>query len=256
MSAWISRLAASAPMDDVTAALHEHGAVIVEGVLAADLLARFNAEIDPILDQVNPARAYLNPALDFFYGDRVRQLTGMATRSRVFAEEVLPHPFFTGVCDAILAARRDGNAATAQEAFNAVYGQVPGELAPKLALALACETGDEPGVAEALYLTCLRTDAHYTAAAAFGLSRVRTAEGVLACSVRPPEEEALGVLRPLFVAGPGPCSGQVGVAVRDGYRRLLAPAMETDRIKLQEVVRNLYASSPEVIALARAAINP
>ncbi len=35
-------------------------------------------------------------------------------------------------------ARRDGRAA--QAAFNAVYGQVPGELAPKLALALACET--------------------------------------------------------------------------------------------------------------------
>jgi serine/threonine-protein kinase PknG len=50
---------------------------------------------------------------------------------------------------------------------------VPGELAPKLALALACETGGEPGLAEALYLTCLRTDAHYTAAAAFGLARVR-----------------------------------------------------------------------------------
>jgi serine/threonine-protein kinase PknG len=72
-----------------------------------------------------------------------------------------------------LAALRDGDPATAQEAFNAVYGQVPGELAPKLALALACETGGEPDVAEALYLTCLRTDAHYTAAAAFGLSRVR-----------------------------------------------------------------------------------
>jgi serine/threonine-protein kinase PknG len=72
-----------------------------------------------------------------------------------------------------LAALRDDDPATAQEAFNAVYGQVPGELAPKLALALACETGGEPGLAEALYLTCLRTDAHYTAAAAFGLARVR-----------------------------------------------------------------------------------
>jgi serine/threonine-protein kinase PknG len=72
-----------------------------------------------------------------------------------------------------LAALRDDDPETAKEAFNAVYGQVPGELAPKLALALACETGGEPGVAEALYLTCLRTDAHYAAAAAFGLARVR-----------------------------------------------------------------------------------
>jgi serine/threonine-protein kinase PknG len=78
-----------------------------------------------------------------------------------------------------LAALRDDDPDTAQDAFNAVYGQVPGELAPKLALALACETGDEPALAEALYLTCLRTDAHYIAAAAFGLARVRTDQGAL-----------------------------------------------------------------------------
>jgi serine/threonine-protein kinase PknG len=66
-----------------------------------------------------------------------------------------------------------GDPAQAQAAFNAVYGQVPGELAPKLALALACEQGNQPDVAEALYLTCLRTDANYTAPAAFGLARIR-----------------------------------------------------------------------------------
>ena len=39
-----------------------------------------------------------------------------------------------------------------RRAFNAVYGQVPGELAPKLALALACETSGEHDVAESLYV--------------------------------------------------------------------------------------------------------
>ena len=61
----------------------------------------------------------------------------------------------------------------AQSAFNAVYGQVPGELAPKLALALACELGGEPDLAERLYRTCASTDANYVAPAAFGLARVR-----------------------------------------------------------------------------------
>ena len=70
-------------------------------------------------------------------------------------------------------ARDDANAA--QAAFNTVYGQVPGELAPKLALALACEIGGQPDVAELLYLACLRTDANYTAPAAFGLARIRAA---------------------------------------------------------------------------------
>jgi ectoine hydroxylase-related dioxygenase (phytanoyl-CoA dioxygenase family) len=102
MSAAVPRFVAGAPIDDVVAGLREHGAVIVEGVLGPDLLARFNAEIDPVLEQVSPKRRYLNTALDFFYGDRVRQLTGVATRSRIFAEEILCHPFYAGVCDAIL----------------------------------------------------------------------------------------------------------------------------------------------------------
>jgi serine/threonine-protein kinase PknG len=76
-----------------------------------------------------------------------------------------------------LAALDTREAATARAAFNAVYGQVPGELAPKLALALACELSGEGEVAEGLYLACARTDANYTAPAAFGLARIRLARG-------------------------------------------------------------------------------
>ena len=102
MTATIPRLAARAPCEHIVAALREHGGVIVEGVLAPDLLARFNAELDPILEETSPVRPYLNPAIDFFYGDRVRQITGVATRSRIFAEEILCHPFYADICDAIL----------------------------------------------------------------------------------------------------------------------------------------------------------
>jgi serine/threonine-protein kinase PknG len=72
-----------------------------------------------------------------------------------------------------LAAMQEQDWAAAQSAFNAVYQQVPGELAPKLALAIACEKGGLPDVAEGLYLTCAATDATYVAPSAFGLSRVR-----------------------------------------------------------------------------------
>ncbi len=78
-----------------------------------------------------------------------------------------------------LAALGADDAAGAQAAFNAVYGQVPGELAPKLALALACETSGELDVAESLYATCARTDANYIAPAAFGLARIRGRRGDL-----------------------------------------------------------------------------
>jgi serine/threonine-protein kinase PknG len=76
-----------------------------------------------------------------------------------------------------LSALDAGDFASAQSSFNAVYGQVPGELAPKLALALACEHGGEGDIAEGLYRTCASTDANYVAAAAFGMARIRAARG-------------------------------------------------------------------------------
>lgn len=78
-----------------------------------------------------------------------------------------------------LAALARSDFVTAQSAFNAVYGQVPGELAPKLALALACEESAELDVAESLYTTCARTDANYIAPCAFGLARIRSSRADL-----------------------------------------------------------------------------
>lgn len=83
----------------------------------------------------------------------------------------------------LVALARD-ETSVAQSAFNAVYGQVPGELAPKLALAFACETSGEADVAESLYVTCARTDANYIAPAAFGLARIRSARRDIAGAVR------------------------------------------------------------------------
>lgn len=72
-----------------------------------------------------------------------------------------------------LSALSAGDWPGATAAFSTVYQQVPGELAPKLALAVACEYGGLPDVAEGLYATCASTDAAYAAPAAFGMARVR-----------------------------------------------------------------------------------
>jgi len=102
MSARVPRFPSAAPAAQIVDGLREHGAVIVDGVLEADRLARFNAEIEPVLERVSPKREYLNPAIDFFYGDCVRQITGVAARSRVFGDEILCLPLYDAVCEAIL----------------------------------------------------------------------------------------------------------------------------------------------------------
>jgi serine/threonine-protein kinase PknG len=57
-----------------------------------------------------------------------------------------------------------------------VYAAVPGELAPKLALGLACETAGDTAVAARWYDVVARTDPSVTSAS-FGLARCRMALG-------------------------------------------------------------------------------
>jgi len=82
-----------------------------------------------------------------------------------------------------LTALSGADGAGARAAFNAVYGQVPGELAPKLALALSCEISGELDISESLYTICARSDASYTAPAAFALARIRTSRADTAGAV-------------------------------------------------------------------------
>ncbi len=53
-------------------------------------------------------------------------------------------------------------------------------------------------------------------------------EEVLDLRLRPPEEEAVGVLEKMFVKGEGAASLQVKEAVQDSYKRLLSLSMETE----------------------------
>jgi len=53
-------------------------------------------------------------------------------------------------------------------------------------------------------------------------------EGVLSIQIRPPEEEALELLGKLVLKGRNEAARQVRLALEDGYKRLLAPSMETE----------------------------
>ncbi|GAB2517870.1 serine/threonine-protein kinase [Nocardia heshunensis] len=74
-----------------------------------------------------------------------------------------------------LAALGSRDFAAARDAFDAVYGILPGEAAAKLALAAARECAGEYEAASRLYLQVWRTDHGYPSAA-FGLARARLQE--------------------------------------------------------------------------------
>lgn len=102
MVSQIARLAADTPLAELAKALDETGAVIVEGLLDAGTLARFNAELDGPLGASDAGRALVNPLIEWFMGKQTRHVTGVAARSRVFVDAVLCHPVLLGLCDAVL----------------------------------------------------------------------------------------------------------------------------------------------------------
>ncbi|EHR53366.1 protein kinase family protein [Saccharomonospora marina XMU15] len=75
-----------------------------------------------------------------------------------------------------------GRPRVAHVAFDAVYDELPGEIAPKLALAISAEAVGDYFNASRLYELVWRTDRSYVSAA-FGLARVYLAQGARAGAI-------------------------------------------------------------------------
>ena len=138
----------------------------LSGVGAEDPALRLALLTDEAPDQ--------SPEVRIARGYAALRLADVAMAHAVAAEMLAEDPWeWRALWIDGLASMQDRDWEGAKASFNAVYQQVPGELAPKLALGVACERGGLPQVAERLYVTCASTDAAYIAAAAFGVARIR-----------------------------------------------------------------------------------
>ena len=102
MAASLRRLHVRDSTDALEQALKDDGGVIVEGFLSPEVVAQIKADVAAARAVANPEMKHLNPALQFFFGDKTRHVSGMVARSRAFATEVLVHPQFLGLCDRVL----------------------------------------------------------------------------------------------------------------------------------------------------------
>ncbi|MBU0765490.1 MAG: RNA-binding transcriptional accessory protein, partial [Bacteroidetes bacterium] len=59
-------------------------------------------------------------------------------------------------------------------------------------------------------------------------------EGFLRVNIAPPEETALEILEKIFVKGAGDASEQVRITIKDSYKRLLHPSIETEFSQLSK----------------------
>lgn len=90
------------PIDSISDALSEVGAVIVNNMLSPEQITRLQQEIDTYYQVAESRVSGINPAIEAFFGDKTKHVAGLASKSRTFVEEVMCHDVMLGVCDRIL----------------------------------------------------------------------------------------------------------------------------------------------------------
>ena len=105
MTPKIPVLSAADSIADISGALLDQGGIIVENFLSADLLERFNAELDPFVAEADKKdQGFVNEGYAAFYGPAMRHVLAVAQKSDIFIDEILCHPIFVGLGDSILKA--------------------------------------------------------------------------------------------------------------------------------------------------------
>ncbi|HYW87017.1 MAG TPA: tetratricopeptide repeat protein [Chloroflexota bacterium] len=127
----------------------------------------------------------------------------------------------------------EGKPAEARRLFEQVDAEVPGELAPKLALAMAAEADGDVHSAAVLYDTASRTDPSFTTAT-FGLARCRSRlndrPGAVAAYARVPSTSSRYVAAQLAMA-------------RTMCDPALGPVHVDDVVRASEILGNLQHSA-------------
>jgi ectoine hydroxylase-related dioxygenase (phytanoyl-CoA dioxygenase family) len=101
-AALLPRVAADTPPNEIAGLLADHGAVLVEALFDAGVIAAVNAEVDGAVADADLGMKMYQPILDDFHGDRTRHVSGLAGKSRTFATEVMAHPLYRSLCDHFL----------------------------------------------------------------------------------------------------------------------------------------------------------
>lgn len=84
--------------------LERDGAVIVEGLLSPEIVARVNGEVERAVGAADPDGPMFNPIAKAFHGAFTRNVAGVPGISPTFAADVMCHPLLLALADAVLGA--------------------------------------------------------------------------------------------------------------------------------------------------------
>jgi ectoine hydroxylase-related dioxygenase (phytanoyl-CoA dioxygenase family) len=98
----IARFPDTSDTDALIAALRDDGAVLVDSFIPSGTLAAVHAELGDAVAVAEAGMRTVNPAVQAFYGPHTKHVSGLAAVSPTFANEVIAHPTYAAMCDAIL----------------------------------------------------------------------------------------------------------------------------------------------------------
>ena len=151
-----------------------------------------------------------------------------------------------------------GQPAAARAAFDSVYDEVPGELAPQLALGFAAEAAGDPAAAARYFGRVWTVDRSYVSAA-FGLARVRLAAddrpGAIAALAAVPQTSVYHVAAQIMairihLAG----AGQPGVSTSDLREAAgLLTGLTLDAARQQQLTAQILRAALDRVAAGQSA---
>ncbi|MEU1525535.1 phytanoyl-CoA dioxygenase family protein [Nocardia rhamnosiphila] len=101
VDATLQRVGNTTDIAEIREIVDRDGGVIIEGLLTADQVARFNAQIEGPLGALSPGGKHELEIVNEFHGANTKRLTNLVTHSQVFRDEVIDNDLVHALCEAI-----------------------------------------------------------------------------------------------------------------------------------------------------------
>lgn len=102
MPAVLQRFQATDHVAEILAAIDADGGVIVEGLLSPEVVDRVNRDVEAEVAAADPSGEMFNEMMLAFHGAQTKQVAGMPAISPTFATDVMCHPLYMALAEAIL----------------------------------------------------------------------------------------------------------------------------------------------------------
>jgi ectoine hydroxylase-related dioxygenase (phytanoyl-CoA dioxygenase family) len=98
----VARFPDTSDADALIAALRDDGAVLIDSFIPPATVAAIRTEVDDAVAAAEAGMRTVNPAVQAFYGPHTKHVSALAAVSPTFADDVIAHPAYSAICDAVL----------------------------------------------------------------------------------------------------------------------------------------------------------